>query len=191
MNELPGAGFYGRRESAGEPFLFDAKKEAKKRHRFDAVDADQGCGFFYRAWHDRKNNTKCWFRYWSAAHSGQWLGENPCPTWVCGHLTTAYSPAGAGEQGRNLNVASGKWLPLPLGFQVLDGLFSRKSAPEERGYIFYGGPSRDRATHALKNSQQDCFFRLCRRAFKSWMAFFNKKTSPVRGRSFIGGPSRT
>ena len=50
----------GRRYLAVGPFLFDAKKEAKKRHRFDAVDADQGCG--------------------------------PGPG-VCGHLTTAYSPA--------------------------------------------------------------------------------------------------
>ena len=25
-------------------FLFDAKKEAKKRHRSDAVDAGRGCG---------------------------------------------------------------------------------------------------------------------------------------------------
>ena len=34
----------GRRYLAVVSFLFAAKKEAKKRHRFDAVDADQGCG---------------------------------------------------------------------------------------------------------------------------------------------------
>ena len=38
---LPGS---GKRLLAGVSFLFDAKKEAKKRHRFEAVDADQGCG---------------------------------------------------------------------------------------------------------------------------------------------------
>ncbi len=36
--------FPGDRQAAGVSFLFVAKKEAKKRHRFDAVDADQGCG---------------------------------------------------------------------------------------------------------------------------------------------------
>ena len=34
--------FPGERQAAGVSFLFAAKKEAKKRHRFDAVDADQG-----------------------------------------------------------------------------------------------------------------------------------------------------
>ena len=67
----------GRRHLAVELSLFAAKKRRKNRHRFDAVDADQGCGFLYRARHDIKNNTKCWFLYWSAAHSGQWLGEKP------------------------------------------------------------------------------------------------------------------
>ncbi len=39
-----GFSFLGRRQSAGCLFLFDVKKEPKNRHRFDAVDADQGCG---------------------------------------------------------------------------------------------------------------------------------------------------
>ncbi len=34
----------GRRHLAVELFLFVVKKEPKNRHRFDAVDADQGCG---------------------------------------------------------------------------------------------------------------------------------------------------
>ena len=38
---LPG---FGKRQSAVELFLFGVKKEPKNRHRFDAVDADQGCG---------------------------------------------------------------------------------------------------------------------------------------------------
>ena len=33
----------GRRQSAGELSLFAAKKRRKNRHRFEAVDADQGC----------------------------------------------------------------------------------------------------------------------------------------------------
>ena len=36
--------FLGRRQSAGELSLFAAKKRRKNRHRFEAVDADQGCG---------------------------------------------------------------------------------------------------------------------------------------------------
>ena len=35
---------FGKRELAGELFLFGVKKEPKNRHRFEAVDADQGCG---------------------------------------------------------------------------------------------------------------------------------------------------
>ena len=35
---------YGKRLLAGRSFLFVTKKEAKNRHRFEAVDADQGCG---------------------------------------------------------------------------------------------------------------------------------------------------
>ena len=36
--------FLGRRQAAGELSLFAAKKRRKNRHRFEAVDADQGCG---------------------------------------------------------------------------------------------------------------------------------------------------
>ena len=38
---LPGS---GKRVLAGELSLFAAKKRRKNRHRFEAVDADQGCG---------------------------------------------------------------------------------------------------------------------------------------------------
>ena len=34
----------GERHLAGWLFLFVVKKEPKNRHRFEAVDADQGCG---------------------------------------------------------------------------------------------------------------------------------------------------
>ena len=34
----------GKRQPIGWLFLFGVKKEPKNRHRFDAVDADQGCG---------------------------------------------------------------------------------------------------------------------------------------------------
>ena len=34
----------GERLPAGWLFLFGVKKEPKNRHRFEAVDADQGCG---------------------------------------------------------------------------------------------------------------------------------------------------
>ena len=36
--------FLGGRQSAVELSLFAAKKRRKNRHRFEAVDADQGCG---------------------------------------------------------------------------------------------------------------------------------------------------
>ena len=39
-----GLSLFGKRVPAGVSFLFVTKKEAKKCHRFDAVDADQGCG---------------------------------------------------------------------------------------------------------------------------------------------------
>ena len=41
---LADGGLLDRRQAAGVSFLFVTKKEAKKCHRFDAVDADQGCG---------------------------------------------------------------------------------------------------------------------------------------------------
>ena len=37
-------GLQGKRHLAGELSLFAAKKRRKNRHRFEAVDADQGCG---------------------------------------------------------------------------------------------------------------------------------------------------
>ena len=39
---LPGGLLLGRRQSAVWLFLFGVKKEPKNRHRFEAVDADQG-----------------------------------------------------------------------------------------------------------------------------------------------------
>ena len=91
--------FLGKRLPAVELFLFGVKKEPKKRHRSDAVDAGWGCGFLYRARHDIKNNTKCWFRYWSAAHSGQWLGERLCPVGMRPPHDGLFTGLGAGEQG--------------------------------------------------------------------------------------------
>ena len=35
---------FGKRVLAGKLSLFAAKKRRKNRHRFEAVDADQGCG---------------------------------------------------------------------------------------------------------------------------------------------------
>ena len=44
LGEKPCLFANGRRQSAGWLFLFGVKKEPKNRHRFEAVDADQGCG---------------------------------------------------------------------------------------------------------------------------------------------------
>ena len=41
---LAGGSLPGERLLAVVLFLFGVKKEPKNRHRFDAVDADQGCG---------------------------------------------------------------------------------------------------------------------------------------------------
>ena len=71
---------------------------------------------------------------------------------------------------------------LPPGFQILPGLFM-KTAPALAGakslvgqaFIF---------THALKNSPQGCFLRLCRRAFKSCLAYLCKMPPHWRGQNF-------
>ncbi len=56
----------------------------------------------------QKSNAQRCFRNRSAAQSGQWYEAETLPNPRCGHLTTAYSPAGAGEQGMDLKYTAGK-----------------------------------------------------------------------------------
>ena len=78
----------------------------------------------------------------------------------------------------------------PPGFQVLTGPFIKK-CPRLRGGNLIGGPARNHATHALKNSPPDCFLRLTPPGFQVLAGPLIKKCPRLRGGNLIGGPART
>ena len=65
-----------------------------------------------------------------------------------------------------------------------------KKCPRFSGGIFIGGPARDHATHALKNSPPDCFLRLAPPGFQVLAGPFIKKCPRFSGGNLIGGPAR-